>query len=328
MNLVDTKRRVSNRRKALLESLERFKVPRFSSAEKVLVSRLTTLQEYHPLEQPNPRGELFIHWFYVDRVGNELTRCETFHLNMLKYFNVPDKVEVIHIRCAYRGDFLTSAMENTIKALSNGKASVDFKIVTPKSSWEHDTFKECVEYSVSTGKFVYYTHFKGVTRMDDSNAIDSRRILRRSSDLDILYWCYLMYRCLFTAPPNVKAIGPLAHKGMNPSYRNRDISWSNLCTGDEVFHYCGSFQAFSGKYIKESLEACNMSTQSCRNSKLWVGDPYCVEMFLSMVALKDDVYSLNVPYESTNNIYKVYQHHNIPEYEKDFLSMYDIPEGP
>ena len=292
-----------------------------SASDLALLERLTTLHDFRMPYSGRQYGELFIHWFYRDRSADRLSRCEIFHLNMLQYFNVLDRVEVIHIRCASRG-VMTVAMRKAVEILSSGKAEVDFKIVEPKKSWEHDTFKECVEYAVETGKFVYYTHFKGVSRMGDSSLGISGRVLKGSSDLDILYWCYLMYLALFDAPKGVKAIGPLLHLGKNKTYYNRDISWSQLCRGDEVFHYCGSFQAFSGEYIKDCLLQCKLGDVVARSNKLWVDDPYTVEMFLSMVSLKKDVYSLDVPYEATIGIYKIYSNRRIIKYQPKFESLY------
>lgn len=288
-----------------------------------LYKRLTTL---HTIKQPydgEPMGELFIHWYYRKRSRDELSLCEIFHLNMLQYFNVMDRVKVIHVRCASSiPKYVTPAMEKALAILSSGRAKVDFAVVDMKPSWEHDTFKECVEHAVSTGEFVYYTHFKGVSRLADPLFGPSKSLPRNSTALDVLYWCYMMYCALFQAPPAVKAIGPLIHLGQNKSYRNRDIAWSNITRGSEVYHYCGSFQAFDGNYIKECLDACDMSTIEARNAKLWVGDPYTVEMFLSLVSLKKDVYSLPVPYAATAGIYSAYTRHAIPQYEKAFEALY------
>lgn len=297
--------------------------------EAELLARLTTSHNWRMPYDGEPRGELFIHWFYRDRAEDRLSRCEIFHLNMLRYFNAMDRVECIHIRCAFSGK-ATSAMHEAVDILSGGKAKVDFQVVVPKNSWEHDTFKECVEYALETGKFVYYTHFKGVTRWTDSLFAPMRGGIGpgAATDLNLAYWSYLMYLALFTAPDNVKAIGPLLHLGMNRTYKNRDISWSRLCKGDQVFHYCGSFQGLDGTYLRECVVACGMPERAQRDRKLWVGDPYCVEMFLSMVSLKKDVYSLAVPYCATNGIYGAYTHHRIPGYEKgfkDFAYMADSP---
>lgn len=289
--------------------------------DKSLFARLTT---FHRIRLPfngSPNGEMFIHWFYRPRRIDKLSSCEVFHLNMLQYFNVMDRVSVIHIRCAAKCGS-TAAMQRAISILSSGKASVDFKIVPQKASWEHDTFKECVEYSISSGKFVYYTHFKGVSRLGDSNVGIVGKSVRGSTPLDLLYWCYLMYLALFTAPSGVKAIGPLLHLGKNKSYYNRDISWSQLCKDDQVFHYCGSFQAFSGSYIYECLSACGLSDINVRLKKLWVNDPYTVEMFLSMVSLRKDVYSLDVSYKQTNGMYGAFSRHSIPKYEASFKKLF------
>lgn len=295
----------------------------FSQLDRALLCRLTTLNDYSMPYDGDSKGELFIHWWYRDRNADLLTTCEIFHLNMLRYFNVMDKVDTIHIRCIAESDSITGAMQEAISILSKGRCTLDFKISSRNSrKWEHDTFKEATEYAVSSGKFVYYTHFKGVSRIGDLRLGIAPRLLRGSTDLDIYYWCYLMYLALFNAPSDAKAIGPLIHLGLNHSYRNRDIKWSNLCKGNEVFHYCGSFQAFDGRYISDCLEACSLGTFQARLDNLWVGDPYAVEMFLSMVTLKDDVYSLDVDFKDTTGMYNIYRSHKIPQYREDFLNLY------
>lgn len=294
-----------------------------NTADMLLLEQLTTLNAYRMPVSTSPKGELFIHWFYRDRAEDRLSRCEIFHLNMLRYFNVIDRVERIHIRCAFSGK-KTGAMREAVGILSEGKAKVDFQVVAPKESWEHDTFKECVEYAVATGKFVYYAHFKGVTRWTDSlfEPMRGKGTSGAEADLNLAYWSYLMYLALFTAPDNVKAIGPLRHLGVNKTYKDRDISWSRLCKEDPVFYYCGSFQGFDGGYLRECMKACGMPKRAQRDRKLWIADPYCVEMFLSMVSLKKDVYSLPVPHDATNGIYTAFSRHRIPQYEGAFKKLY------
>ena len=297
----------------------RFHPSRLTDGDRFLLERLTTLHDYRTTYSGTPRGELFIHWFYRDRTQDRLSRCEIFHLNMLQYFNVMDRVEKIHIRCATeRGE--TRAMEQAVEILSSGSATLDFQVVKPKRSWEHDTFKECVEYAVSSGKFVYYTHFKGASRMADNPLGMSQRSCRGSSDLDIAYWCYLMYRGMFEAPDNVKAIGPLPYSGINNAYRDKDISWSRITDKSRAYFYCGSFQAFSGEYLAQCLSELHNPDL---NVRLWsYRNPYTVEMFLSLVALRKDVYSLDIPYTATHGIYACYTKHRIPQYEAAFKKLF------
>lgn len=315
---------VVNRRRALVLNAIKQAAARYTNYDKDLLSRLVTLHTDRMPYNGNVNGDLYIHWFYQPRTEDRLTACEIFHLNMLQYFNALDRMETIHIRCATENAELTQSMHQTINVLSKGKAKVDFKLMPRNKSWEHDTFKEATEYAISTGKFVYYTHFKGVTRIGDSSLGIAPRLLKNSTDLDIYYWCYLMYLALFTAPTGVKAIGPLLHLGRNATYRNRDISWSQLCKGGQVFHYCGSFQAFDGTYIKGCLDICNLGDYAARQKTLWIGDPYAVEMFLSMVTLKEDVYSLDVPYAATNGVYSVYSSNRIPQYANGFRRLYNF----
>ena len=74
---------------------------------------------------------------------------------MLRYFNVMDRVDAIHIRCAYGGE-MTAAMRQAEEFLGCGHAKIDFRIVPQKDSWEHDTIKEAAEYAAATGKEVRY----------------------------------------------------------------------------------------------------------------------------------------------------------------------------
>ena len=261
-----------------------------SASDKELLARLTTLHRYRMPYKGEQRGELFIHWFYRERKEDRLSKCEIFHLNMLQYFNVMDRVETIHVRCASLRTCPTRAMQQAIGILSSGKAQVDFKCVLPKKSWEHDTFEECVEYAVETGKFVYYTHFKGVSRIPDFN--DSGRLPHNTSALDVLYWSYVMYHCLFTAPSGVKAIGPVRTNNHRLLKVFPDPSWTRLVRDGQDFFYRGSFQAFSGAYLKECFEELGILDASKRKAALWFGHTHVVELFLSAICKEGDIYSL------------------------------------
>ena len=292
-----------------------------SAADISLLNRLVTLHDYRTPYNGEPYGELFIHWFYRDRKKDSLSRCEIFHLNMLQYFNVMDKVKVIHVRCAAKCP-MSGAMQKAVEILSCGKATVDFKVVPQSRGWEHDTFKECVEYALFSGAYVYYTHIKGATRIGDSSLGFVERPCRNSSELDIFYWCYLMYRGLFEAPIGSLAIGPLPYRGMNKSYRQKDISWSRLNAANAYF-YCGSFQAFSGDYLNNCFKQLNLNTADGRQQKIWgFNDPYTVEMFLSLVCSKEDIYSLDVAFNDTHDIYHVYSNKHILRYLSDFKQLY------
>ena len=253
-----------------------------------LLACLTALQEYSHEELP-VKGEMWIHWYYVPRRVDALSRCEIFHLNMLRRFHFDDRVRVIHIRCAYAGP-KTAAMEQAEQLLSAGKAEVDFRVDPPKPSWEHDTFKECVEYANETGEFVYYTHFKYASRLSEPSLGLRGSRAGFGAELDNYYWSYLMYLGLASAPASAKAIGPLLHTGTSRSFKNRDTSWSRL--GEGFFHYCGSFQAFSGTYLQECFAALGLADRARRDTVLWFGGTHTVEQFLSAVSLKADVWSL------------------------------------
>ena len=257
-----------------------------SARELALLERLATLHDFRMPYSGEQYGELFIHWFYRDRSADRLSRCEIFHLNMLQYFNVLDRVEVIHIRCAARNG-MTGAMKQAFEILSGGKAKVDFKIVPQKGSWEYDTFKECCEYAVDTGKFVYYTHFKGVSRIKESALGLGNKYVKDSTDLDILYWCYLMYLGMFTAPSGVKAIGPIRTSNHRRLKVYADNRWTRNVRDKQDFFYRGSFQAFSGEILKSNLLELGVSL----NKALPVGT-HTVELFLSAIFKESEIYSL------------------------------------
>lgn len=288
---------------------------RLTNSQQELLYRLTALHTYDAPNITAPKGDLFIHWFYQDRKVDTLSICEKFHLNMLLYFNVINKVETIHIRCASKNG-MTLAMQKAKSILSSGTATLDFKIVPQKKSWEHDTFKECVEYAVDTGKFMYYTHFKGVSHIADSNLLCNYRNGNKTiaiTPINIMYWSYVMYRYLFNDAPNdAIAIGPLFYPN-RPTlhYFNGDIkpSWSLPISG----HYTGSFQAFDGKFLKSRFEEFGASKDE-RSRSLWVQDPYTVEQFLNLCFHPHEVSTLC----HIKGAYTLYDDNVLPAYKADF----------
>ena len=288
-----------------------------SAADISLLERLTTLQDFRMPYDGEQYGELFIHWFYRNRTADKLSRCEIFHLNMLLYFNVLDRVEVVHIRCASRGA-MTGAMKKAIEILSSGKATVDFKIVPQKGSWEYDTFRECCEYAVSTGKFVYYTHFKGVSRMGDVSLGLDYKFVKGSTDLDILYWCYLMYFGLFNAPSGVRAIGPIRTNNHRMLKVYADNSWTRNIINHQDFFYRGSFQAFLGISLQENLKQLGVSL----NTTLPVGT-HTVELFLSAIFKECEIYSLPFTRHSMNTPgYHEWSKKVMPQFMDSFNHLY------
>ena len=323
---------IEARRKALKEKSLKSSVPlpvslqaynlqkesaRVNVPEEISVDSISVKQD-----SVNPR-DLFIHWYYLPRKIDRLTLCERFHLEMLHRFGVPNKVGTIHIRCACPGK-LTDAMKQAVTSLSGYGASIDFKLVPQKRSWEHDTFRECVEFSVATGKFTYYTHFKGVTHIEDPNVIckyrngsktDKSRVI---SAINIMYWCYVMYRYMFEDTPNDSiAVGPLYYKGRPTLHYSDGESvprWSLPLDG----HYTGSFQAFNGKELEDRFLRKGVD-RDLRDKTLWVGDPYTVEQFLNMCFNPKEISSLSVYSKSP---YTIYDDGSFPQYRKDFDSFY------
>lgn len=285
--------RVIAQRRAILSGGNNRVYP-LTASELALLERLTTLHDFRMPYKGEHYGELFIHWFYRDRSVDRLSRCEIFHLNMLQYFNVLDRVEVIHIRCAARLG-MTLAMKKALEILSSGKAKVDFKIVSQKGSWEYDTFKECCEYAVDTGKFVYYTHFKGVSRVVDASLGMANKYVKDSSDLDILYWCYLMYFGLFTAPKGVEVVGPIRTNNHRLLKVYSDDSWTRNVKDGQDFFYRGSFQAFSGSVLQNNLLELGVPL-----SKALPEGTHTVELFLSAVFKEKQIYSLPFTLQSMN----------------------------
>ena len=292
---------ISRRKTILLGGLSRYAV---TEADRQLLDRITTphfdggfLDGNMPGE---PFGEVWIHWFYLPREEDALTRCEIFHLNMLKAFAVPERVRRIHIRCAYRGGNTTGAMRQAVEVLSGGKAEIDFSVHHPKPSWEHDTIKECTEYAASTGEYVYYTHFKGVSHLESGVRgcyPPSPNI--RITALNELYWCFLMYWGLFLSfPVGTPVIGPLRYNGICKTFRNKDTGWSK----GPGCHCAGSYQAFSGKRLAAEFEKMGIG-QEQRNRLLWDGDTHIVEMLLTAVFPLDDISSIGSFTGSAYNSY-------------------------
>lgn len=295
----------------------------WSADDAELFERLTTLHDYRMPYAGEPHGELFIHWFYQDRTADRLSKCEIFHLNMLQYFNVLDKVEVIHVRCAAKG-IMTGAMREAVEVLSRGKSSVDFKVVPQKKSWEHDTFKECVEYSVASGKFVYYTHFKGVSRIADTK-IGIYMSRDKYGMLDVLYWSYIMYASLFSGGLSRGFNGVLLRQGINASYISQkyDCAWC-IHGGKPRYHYAGSFQSFEGSVLSVRFKRLGLSKND-RDWKLWVNDPYTVEMFLSLVSTQTETAFAHLIIGSTGS-YTFYKNRMYPAALYAFQNLYlDTP---
>lgn len=291
-----------------------------NAADKLLLERLTTLNPYRMPVDSSPNGELFIHWFYRERKEDRLGHCEIFHLNMLRYFNVMDRVNAIHIRCASNGP-TTQAMKIAVAFLSCGHAQIDFRIVPQADSWEHDTIKEAAEYALATGEFVYYTHFKGVTRIEDPLFTGNTR--KGYEALDIFYWSWLLYCGLFSAPGNVRAIGPMLRSGINKTYSDNsfDISWSAL-RGDR-YHYAGSFQGFDGKALKERFVLMGLANEKDRLRKIWIRDQFTVEMFLSLVFPRPEVYTTYII--GALKSYNMYSGDMLPYRKAMFQRMYQVP---
>lgn len=286
-----------------------------------LLARLTQLQAKGVQIQASPLGDVFIHWYYQKRTIDRLTRCEIFHINMLRHFGIPDRARAIHIRCASEYG-MAPAMGPAIELL-RGNAEMDFKCVRPNGAWEHDTFKECVEYAIgNTGK-TYYIHFKGVSHIADDAITASYRNGSRTNpgriieEIDILYWCYLMYRHLFGQEHALPAIGPLLHKG-GTTLHYKDGKNTPKWAYHANHHYSGSFQAFDGEYLKRRFDEFG-ADRAERDKALWVRDPYTVEQFLSMAFRPDEVSTLG----EVSASYKMYAANMFPELKAGFNHLYD-----
>lgn len=303
---------ISHRRSILLGGIHTSHS--FSENDKFLLERLTTLHDFRMPYDGEQRGELFIHWFYRDRTADRLSRCEIFHLNMLQYFNVLDRVEVIHIRCAARCS-MTGAMKKAVDILSSGRATVEFKIVPQKQNWEHDTIKEAVEYAVESGKFVYYIHFKGASRILDGVIRKSGR--EKVHPLNVLYWSYIMYEGLFLKDSsNYRAVGPISSNRINKEYLLRDLSWST----NPSYQYIGSFQGFNGKELARAFDRLQLD-RPLREKLIWWGGRYTVEMFLTLVFLEKEVYSI-AQMEGDSSAYYMYTKNFCPTIKSRFQRLY------
>lgn len=237
-------------------------------------------------------GEMFVHWYYIPRKVDTPTRCEAFHMNMFCMLDIPSRIKKIHIRICGDNALNTSTAKGFVEYIESRGCKVDIKEVPNSDTWEHDTFKECVEYAVSTGEYVYYLHFKGVTHFRDTNRIGDIRLDKHGetmNEVDLMYWCYLMYRGLFDPRgDNYIARGPLLRDGILRAYKTLNRNWSYTDTKN---HYMGSFQAFDGKALSRRFDEMKMD-RSARDKNIWIGNRYTVEQFLSLVFNPGEVYSI------------------------------------
>lgn len=288
----------------------------FSKDDLELFNKLTTVQDITCDYNGKPYGELFIHWFYISRTQDTLTKCEIFHLNMMLYFSIPRKMSVIHIRLAYNGNYIPRPVNYLTDILKSYGCKIDLKIVKQKDNWEHDTIKEAVEYAITTDKYVYYTHFKGASRIKDSYTIKSGR--ETVHPLNVLYWCYIMYKGLFAEYPIHKAIGPISCNRVNKEYLLRDLSWST----NPKYQYIGSFQAFHGPSLLYAFNRLGLDSNK-RNKLLWWGGRYTVEMFLTLVFLENEVYSI-AQMEDECSAYNMYTKNFCPSIKTEFDNLFKV----
>lgn len=301
----------------VLKALPRRKAPApivLSDEDRRLLEWLTVDHTERGAYSGKAKGDVFIHWFYPERSTDRLSMCEVFHLNMLRLFNVMDRVERIHVRCACECP-MTDAMEKAIAILGSGRAEVDFKQVPRLESWEHDTIKEAAEYAAETGNYVYYIHFKGASRLSEANLSKSGR--ENVNPLNVLYWSYIMYEGLFTDEPGTyKAIGPIACNRINKEYLFRDLSW----TTRPEYQYIGSFQAFDGKALSKAFERLGLD-KAKRAEVVWWGGRYTVEMFLCLIFLEAEVHAI-AQMENAGTAYAMYTGGFCPAIRKRFMNLY------
>lgn len=286
------------------------------AADLALFERLIQIQDISCTYDGEPYGELFIHWYYVERSSPRFTKCEIFHLNMFKYFSVPRKMSVIHIRLACKCSKTPEPVAEFVRIMESYGCRVDLKLVPQKSNWEHDTIMETAEYAVETGKYVYYVHFKGASRIIEQNVRSVRPTGIHVHPINLLYWCYIMYKGLFAEKPVYPAIGPIACNRINKEYLLLDLSWST----NPNYQYIGSFQAFSGVALKSAFERLGLDRPR-RNKLLWWGSRYTVEMFLSLVFLENEVYSI-AQMNGDGAAYKMFMTDFFPAMKREFLSVF------
>ena len=286
-----------------------------TNCEVALFKQLTTLQKDLPNVGSFKRGELFIHWLYPNRGNDKLYACEIFHINMLRYFGIPDGMRAIHIRCACSYTEPTQAMKQAIDLLK-GNAKIDLQLVENKQNWEHDTIQEATEYAIETGKYIYYTHFKGSSRMAPIKE-DRRNPI--CTFIDVLYWCYLMYRGLFTEQSvNMDAIGPIVYYGINGEYTK--LKHPHI---HPRYQYIGSFQAFDGIALKKRFEEIGLGSVEERNKYIWDVSTgrYAVEMFLCLAFREQQVHSI-VQLPKKKAAYRMYRDGLFPTLLEEFKNPY------
>jgi len=296
-------------------SFERFSSITHGLPEPVL-NRYVTYGAVNEGEYDGERnGEMFVHWYYVDRKSDSITKCEAFHMNMFRMFAIPKRVSTIHLRVAGRDNPNCAAIRAFDDMVTGYGCKLDMSFVeNDAEKWEHDTFKECVEYAVETGKYVYYVHFKGVTHFNDAAMTLEPRPDKhgaKMNEIDLMYWCYLMYRGLFEQNLGLPATGPLLRDGILRAYKKADRSWSYTNT---MNHYMGSFQAFDGNALRDRFIEMKLDYAG-RARKIWNGNRYIVEQFLSMVFSPDEVQTLLI---GSLMSYSMHSDRRFGPYLKDF----------
>ena len=276
-------------------------------------SRSPMPYEYH--ENGNKK-ELFIHWYYINRTEDVLNPIEIFHTNVLYKYNVMERFDTINFNIAVDGEEkMTDSMKEVVDLLNSGHATVKYKIIkNSKDNWENETCKEFLKTALGNKeKEVYYTHFKGVSRM--SQIFEGKR-----SIADILYWCWLMYDSIFSdeATKNLedgKAACGIVRKtqaldkiGYNLFVEN---DYHKVLEDDKFFlHNCGSFMAVNSKYFDKYGKRQEVK-KNILKLMTTVDQKYAVESFLLSFVDSNDVYheediddSINAYLLFTNRIFE------------------------
>ena len=252
-----------------------------------------------------------IHWWVKARTIKELNNTELFHLKCLAYFNVSeifDKI-IINLSSSVSDSSIIEYIKS--KAISIiGSNNIEFHYERNGSNGEYNTYKKYVLPLIATDNYVFYSHFKGLSHMNDKELWKNT-----------LYWSFLMYKgCL----SNIREVDDYFSSGkilygsikiggdgnqFSRNWKNNIYMqypelaslMSNNCK--TTYHYHGSFMWINCHQLSKYLNDNRIDPTRVVSINLQNGY-YISEMFISDI--------VNYNYSSVNSEMKNYEN----EYRK------------
>lgn len=198
------------------------------------------------LPLPKCGGTVYIHWAYVDRTEDKLSRIEQFHLNELYRFGVDYRFDEV---CIY-----VATPDGLPRKAALDAAGRFGKVIFARNDpvgWEGGTFRKLAEASLTAPGNYFYLHFKGVTHCADPHIArpmrNPRRWGGRNVFANIMYACDIMYRAILS-PQYVGLLGNgyEALGGIRRKDPDRPIpGWAATAIRSPGYHNSGSFAAWT-----------------------------------------------------------------------------------